>query len=65
MESDANMQGAPGNNASANQPQPGPNIGVPRQYEMLSPAFMEQFSSKADLYDYLKNHLQVSDPVLT
>ena len=41
MESDANMQGAPGNNAGANPPQPGPNIGVPRQYEMLSPAFME------------------------
>ena len=25
---------------------------------------MEQFSSKADLYDYLKNHLQVSDHFL-
>ena len=32
---------------------------------MLSPAFMEQFSSKADHYDYLKNHLQVSNHILT
>ena len=34
--------------------------GRPRQYEKLSPAFMDQFSSKADLYSYMKEHLQVS-----
>ena len=34
--------------------------GRPRQYEKLSPAFMDQFSSKADLYSYMTEHLQVS-----
>ena len=34
--------------------------GRPRQYEKLSPAFMDQFSSKADLYSYRTEHLQVS-----
>ena len=34
--------------------------GRPRQYEKLSLAFMDQFSSKADLYSYMKDHLQVS-----
>ena len=34
--------------------------GRPRQYEKLSPAFMDQFLSKADLYSYMKEHLQVS-----
>ena len=35
--------------------------GRPRTFEKLSPAFMEQFSSKADLYSYMRDHLQVSD----
>jgi hypothetical protein len=30
MESDANMQGAPGNNANVNQPNVHPNVGQPR-----------------------------------
>jgi len=34
--------------------------GRPRQFEKLPPAFMEQFSSKSDLYDFMKGHLQVS-----
>ena len=34
--------------------------GRPRQYEKLSPAFMDQFSSMADLYSYMTEHLQVS-----
>jgi hypothetical protein len=33
MESDANMQGAPGSSANANQSEARPNVGVPRQYE--------------------------------
>ena len=37
-------------------------LGRPRQFEKLPPAFMEQFSSKTDLYDYMKSHLQVSIP---
>ena len=31
--------------------------GQPRQFEKLSPAFMDQFSSKADLYSYMREHL--------
>ena len=57
-------------NRANNQPTPGSNnmeaqiqellSGRPRQFEKLSPAFMDQFSSKADLYSYMKEHLQVS-----
>ena len=57
-------------NRANNQPTPGSNnmeaqiqellSGRPRQFEKLSPAFMDQFSSKADLYSYMKDHLQVS-----
>ena len=57
-------------NRANNQPTPGSNTmeaqiqellsGRPRQFEKLSPAFMDQFSSKADLYSYMKEHLQVS-----
>lgn len=48
-----------------NQPQPAPQlqipvIGQPRQYEMLAPDVMQQFSSKEDIYEYLSSHLQVS-----
>jgi hypothetical protein len=37
-----------------------PVIGRPRQYEMLAPDMMQQFSSKEDIYEYLSSHLQVS-----
>ena len=38
--------------------------GQPRQFEKLSPALLDQFSSKADLYSYMKEHLQVSNNII-
>jgi hypothetical protein len=37
-----------------------PVIGEKRSFEMLPQDLMQQFSSKQDIYDYLKRHLQVS-----
>ena len=34
-------------------------IGTKRTYQNTNAEIFSKFSSKADLYDYLKNHLQV------
>jgi hypothetical protein len=50
---------------NSNPPVPAPAFQIPvigerRTFEMLPQDLMQQFSSKTDIYDYLKRHLQVS-----